>query len=188
MRREEGALALFRGLGPRVGWMTLGGYIFFGAYEQCLRALTLMGRRDGSSREGPPPPPPLSAPPAASAVAEGASAAAAAAVDGGSDAAAAVVGGDARVSGDAADAADATAVTVEVALLAGAAAGISIDLVLFPLDTLKTRAIQGLELPGLHAFLSGSSGPLYQVSRSVSQPVTAKLPSATRARHTAPRG
>ena len=167
MRREEGSLALFRGLGPRVGWMTLGGYIFFGAYEQCLRALTLMGRRDGSSREGPPPPPPLSAPPAAaSAVAEGASAAAAAAVDGGSDAAAAVVSRDARVSGDAADA---TAVTVEVALLAGAAAGISIDLVLFPLDTLKTRAIQGLELPGLHAFLSGSSGPLYQVSRSVSQ-------------------
>ena len=166
MRREEGALALFRGLGPRVGWMTLGGYIFFGAYEQCLRALTLMGRRDGSSREGPPPPPPLSEPPAASAVAEGASAAAAAAVDGGSDAAAAAVSGDARVSGDAADA---TAVTVEVALLAGAAAGISIDLVLFPLDTLKTRAIQGLELPGLHAFLSGSSGPLYQVSRSVSQ-------------------
>jgi len=31
---------------------------------------------------------------------------------------------------------------VEVALLAGAAAGISIDLALFPLDTLKTRAIQ----------------------------------------------
>ena len=65
-------------------------------------------------------------------------------------------------SGDAADA----AVTVEVALLAGAAAGISIDLALFPLDTLKTRAIQGLELPGLTAFLSGSSGPLYQVRPS----------------------
>ena len=158
MRREEGALALFRGLWPRVGWMTLGGYIFFGAYEQCLRALTLMGNRDGGSRDGPPPPlpPPLSAPPASSAVAEGASAAAAAAADGGSDAAAAVV------SGDAADA----AVTVEVALLAGAAAGISIDLALFPLDTLKTRAIQGLELPGLTAFLSGSSGPLYQVRPS----------------------
>merc|ERR1740139_1567177 len=70
VRREEGALALFRGLGPRVGWMTLGGYIFFGAYEQCLRALTLMGRRDArdardakdakdARRDGTPPPPPF---------------------------------------------------------------------------------------------------------------------------------
>ena len=185
VRREEGALALFRGLGPRVGWMTLGGYIFFGAYEQCLRALTLMGRRDArdardakdakdARRDGTPPPPPFppppardargapaaattqpaalvapaaSLPPASSAIAERESATAAA---GGSD----VVG----TSSDTADA----AVAVEVALLSGAAAGISIDLVLFPLDTLKTRAIQGLELPGLHAFLSGSSGPLYQ--------------------------
>ena len=163
MRREEGTLALFRGLGPRVGWMTLGGYIFFGAYEQCLRALTLMNSRDGSSRDGPMPPPPLSSPPTSSAIAEGAIAAAAVAADGSSGAAPAV-----GVSGDAAEA----AVAVEVALLAGAAAGISIDLVLFPLDTLKTRAIQGLELPGLHAFLSGSSGPLYQVRRSVGQSVS----------------
>ena len=29
VRREEGTLALFHGLWPRVGWMTLGGYIFF---------------------------------------------------------------------------------------------------------------------------------------------------------------
>jgi len=31
---EGGALALFRGVGPRTFWMGLGGFIFFGAYEQ----------------------------------------------------------------------------------------------------------------------------------------------------------
>mmetsp|Transcript_19330 Transcript_19330/g.37226 ORF Transcript_19330/g.37226 Transcript_19330/m.37226 type:complete len:274 (-) Transcript_19330:375-1196(-) len=31
---EEGAPALFRGVGPRTFWMGLGGFIFFGAYEK----------------------------------------------------------------------------------------------------------------------------------------------------------
>ena len=98
VRREEGSLALFHGLWPRVGWMTLGGYIFFGAYEHCLAVLSLMeqstqrhtegaagvrraghssrdGRSRDTSRDEPhaPPPPPLSAPTDSSAVAEGAS-------------------------------------------------------------------------------------------------------------------
>jgi solute carrier family 25 S-adenosylmethionine transporter 26 len=30
---EEGALALFTGIVPRVGWITVGGFIFFGVYE-----------------------------------------------------------------------------------------------------------------------------------------------------------
>jgi len=30
---EEGARALFKGMGPLCGWTTLGGFIFFGAYE-----------------------------------------------------------------------------------------------------------------------------------------------------------
>ena len=31
---EEGVAGLFKGIGPRVGWITLGGYVFFGAYEK----------------------------------------------------------------------------------------------------------------------------------------------------------
>jgi len=37
--REEGAAALFSGLGPRVGWITLGGFVFFGAYEKAQEML-----------------------------------------------------------------------------------------------------------------------------------------------------
>lgn len=40
---EEGGLALFRGIGPRVGWITLGGYIFFGAYEKAQELLWRSG-------------------------------------------------------------------------------------------------------------------------------------------------
>jgi len=31
---EEGSMALFNGVAPRVMWITIGGFIFFGAYEQ----------------------------------------------------------------------------------------------------------------------------------------------------------
>jgi len=41
--REEGALALFKGIGPRVGWITIGGYIFFGAYEKSMELLWRSG-------------------------------------------------------------------------------------------------------------------------------------------------
>lgn len=41
--REEGALALFKGIGPRVGWITAGGYIFFGAYEKAMEMLWATG-------------------------------------------------------------------------------------------------------------------------------------------------
>ena len=37
--REEGGLALFSGLGPRVGWITVGGFVFFGAYEKAQEVL-----------------------------------------------------------------------------------------------------------------------------------------------------
>lgn len=40
---EEGALALFKGIGPRVGWITVGGFIFFGAYEGASKALWTTG-------------------------------------------------------------------------------------------------------------------------------------------------
>merc|ERR1719277_2241618 len=36
---EEGATALFKGIAPRVTWITIGGFIFFGAYEQSTSLL-----------------------------------------------------------------------------------------------------------------------------------------------------
>ena len=48
---------LFKGIGPRVDWITVGGYVFFGAYEQAERLLWASGgwdenpnRRWGSER------------------------------------------------------------------------------------------------------------------------------------------
>jgi len=40
---EEGAAALFKGIVPRVGWITVGGFIFFGAYEQATSLLWRTG-------------------------------------------------------------------------------------------------------------------------------------------------
>lgn len=40
---EEGFLALFKGIGPRVGWITIGGYVFFGAYEKSMEMLWRSG-------------------------------------------------------------------------------------------------------------------------------------------------
>jgi len=40
---EEGAMALFNGLGPRVFWITLGGFVFFGAYESASTQLWKTG-------------------------------------------------------------------------------------------------------------------------------------------------
>lgn len=42
--KEEGIAALFSGIGPRVGWITIGGYVFFGAYEQAQALLWKTGR------------------------------------------------------------------------------------------------------------------------------------------------
>jgi len=40
---EEGFFALFSGVGPRVGWITLGGFVFFGAYEKSVQMLWSSG-------------------------------------------------------------------------------------------------------------------------------------------------
>jgi len=40
---EEGAAALFKGLTPRVTWITIGGFIFFGAYESAQKVLWATG-------------------------------------------------------------------------------------------------------------------------------------------------
>ena len=39
--REEGVKKLFSGIGPRTMWISIGGWIFFGAYEQSLHVLGL---------------------------------------------------------------------------------------------------------------------------------------------------
>ncbi|EDQ90313.1 uncharacterized protein MONBRDRAFT_32044 [Monosiga brevicollis MX1] len=38
--QREGMAALFSGLAPRVAWITIGGFVFFGAYESCRKMLT----------------------------------------------------------------------------------------------------------------------------------------------------
>eukprot|EP00440_Ansanella_granifera_P046521 gb/GFBE01050380.1/.p1 GENE.gb/GFBE01050380.1/~~gb/GFBE01050380.1/.p1 ORF type:complete len:278 (+),score=77.55 gb/GFBE01050380.1/:1-834(+) len=40
---EEGAAGLFKGLSPRVTWITIGGFIFFGAYEGAQKVLFKTG-------------------------------------------------------------------------------------------------------------------------------------------------
>jgi len=40
---EEGIQGLFRGIGPRVSWITIGGFIFFGAYEGAQKTLKSTG-------------------------------------------------------------------------------------------------------------------------------------------------
>ncbi|CAJ1418850.1 unnamed protein product [Effrenium voratum] len=40
---EEGVQGLFRGIGPRVTWITVGGFIFFGAYEGAQKTLQQTG-------------------------------------------------------------------------------------------------------------------------------------------------
>ncbi len=37
--RDEGALTLFRGIHVRVTWISVGGALFFGAYEEARRFL-----------------------------------------------------------------------------------------------------------------------------------------------------
>mmetsp|Transcript_65493 Transcript_65493/g.147164 ORF Transcript_65493/g.147164 Transcript_65493/m.147164 type:complete len:283 (-) Transcript_65493:176-1024(-) len=41
--QEEGTLALFKGIAPRVTWITIGGFIFFGAYESATKMLWSTG-------------------------------------------------------------------------------------------------------------------------------------------------
>ena len=38
--REEGSSALFKGILPRTIWISIGGSIFLGAYEQCKSLMT----------------------------------------------------------------------------------------------------------------------------------------------------
>lgn len=42
--------ALFSGMGPRIGWMAIGGFIFFGVYERCLQLLQALTAQNGRRR------------------------------------------------------------------------------------------------------------------------------------------
>jgi len=43
IKSEEGMAGLFKGLAPRVTWITIGGFIFFGAYESAQKGLRKTG-------------------------------------------------------------------------------------------------------------------------------------------------
>jgi solute carrier family 25 S-adenosylmethionine transporter 26 len=49
--RNEGCLKLFSGIGPRVLWISIGGSIFFGVYEESkkLIGLCIKGPPDSSA-------------------------------------------------------------------------------------------------------------------------------------------
>jgi len=49
--KEEGMAGLFGGLAPRVFWITLGGFVFFGAYEHASNALWKTGMWGTASDE-----------------------------------------------------------------------------------------------------------------------------------------
>ena len=202
--RAEGVGALFSGFVPRVGWMALGGYIFFGVYEQCMKLLIALqkGERENAA--------------AAAATNGGAVnfAAATAAGDSASGSAAhgsasrgdspirsnqkqseAIRSNQSASRGDSppvgvgvghggAERLSALAVPVQleqlqpvappppqqqqqqqvpqlVALLAGGLAGMVIDGALYPVDTYKTRTIQGLPTDRMH------TGPLLSRLREI---------------------
>ena len=43
MLRNEGASVFFRGIGPRVGWISVGGAVFLGSYQWCWNMLGSIG-------------------------------------------------------------------------------------------------------------------------------------------------
>ena len=143
---------LFMGVGPRVGWMAMGGYIFFGVYELCMGVLGAMyyPQPAGNTK--------LSAagPPGTSAVEASSQLAPPTAPPPDAVASPAHTGhslypadGSAVSPLDARPVATAEAVPTPplVALLAGGLSGMVIDMALYPIDTYKTRTIQGLSTP-----------------------------------------
>mmetsp|Transcript_51528 Transcript_51528/g.118368 ORF Transcript_51528/g.118368 Transcript_51528/m.118368 type:complete len:615 (-) Transcript_51528:176-2020(-) len=109
---QQGPAWLFSGLWPRVGWMTIGGFIFFGVYELCLQTLLRVLPSQPNTHSAQPQPDctaaaheaaPSSPPPPAP-----------------------------------------SHMSPTSAVLAGGLAGMMTDALLHPIDTLKTRSIQGL--------------------------------------------
>ena len=44
--KEEGAAGLFRGIAPRVTWISIGGFVFFGVYDGIIKAFSKYGQRE----------------------------------------------------------------------------------------------------------------------------------------------
>lgn len=138
--REDGASGLFRGILPRVGWMAIGGYIFFGVYEKCVSVLSAMYRQrvaGAPKRTG-------GAPREAAAVSSSSSSRSQ------PDTSTPSASHASHGSGPH------ESVPAHIGLLAGGFAGMVIDAVLYPIDTLKTRTIQGsASMRELHTLWNG---------------------------------
>jgi len=46
IRKEEGMNGFFRGFGPRVAWISVGGAIFLGTYQFAWNSLATLSKRD----------------------------------------------------------------------------------------------------------------------------------------------
>jgi solute carrier family 25 S-adenosylmethionine transporter 26 len=139
--RQDGVAALFGGLWPRVGWMALGGFIFFGVYEQCVQALMTIrydrrGRDQGRERVRAATP----RTPTADHTTE------APATSSPGPGLATAPSPSQRISPPPPQQPP-QPLPVYVGLLAGGMAGVVIEGALYPIDTYKTRSIQGLGLP-----------------------------------------
>lgn len=117
---KDGVPGMFAGVFPRTLWMGLGGLVFLGSYEQAK--YSLQGGHDVDTRE------------AGMSLVAGSRLAAA-------DAASTVPADGSKRRQSDIDASDATRPTGAVAVLSGALAGIAIDGVLHPIDTLKARSM-----------------------------------------------
>jgi len=130
---NEGLSGVFAGVFPRTLWMGLGGLIFLGSYEQAT--FSLQGGHDVDTRE------------AGMSLVAGSRLAAA-------DAAATVPSDAAKRRQDQNHSANISEHTGTVALLSGALAGIAIDGVLHPIDTLKARS---MSMDGRHVVANFAS-------------------------------
>ena len=200
----HGVSALFSGFVPRVGWMALGGYIFFGVYEAVLRTLLLTVQSpSGADAQTPSEafslavgfarPPPSQLPPAsrqppshadalprlllasadAGAVLEPLAVAPAKASAESSAALPSL-----NVSPPPPPLQQSQQVSQLVALLSGGLAGMTIDGALYPVDTFKTRAIQGLPMFAIRGTLLERLREVSTLWRGIGAAVLPAIPSA----------
>ena len=202
--RMHGVSALFSGFVPRVGWMALGGYIFFGVYEAVLRTLLLTVQSPSgadaqtswkafSLAAGLARPPSSQLPPAsrqppshadtlqrlplasadACAVLEPLAPATAKA-----SAESPAAPPSLNVSPPLPPSQQSQQVSQLVALLSGGLAGMTIDGALYPVDTFKTRSIQGLPMFAMRGTLLERLRQVSTLWRGIGAAVLPAIPSA----------
>ena len=137
---KDGLGGLLKGIGPRVGWMAVGGYIFFGMYEGVLQMLLALRRQQGNgatkTREEQEHEERIEQQRRLRQQQEEQALRDAAALSSSSNSSSNSSNGNGSNSNN---------VSPVVALLSGGIAGMVIDLVLYPIDTLKTRMMHGLQ-------------------------------------------